>query len=474
MNIDKSIFRENDIRGVYGYQLSGDIARIVGLALGSELEDNAEVAIGYDMRTSSPTLALSLASGLTEAGCNVVMHGLITTPLLYFSTIHPKVRTGVMVTASHLPLDHNGFKIAREGLAYTYEKMISAIERRVFRNEFKRPDWSKLGSYSHDASVLDHYISLISSKIKPERKLKIVVDVGSGSCWFARQVIERVGLVGKVVNDVPSGLGDAPRVDPLRPETLYSLRKLVVEEKADMGVALDPDADRVGIVDDRGRIVLPDHIALLLVSSSIRKKKSCRALLYVGLSPSVAEYSKVLGAEVFDVRSGHSYIQEKIVSLKADVASEANGHYYLADDFYGFDDGLYVALRIAEEVAFQGRRLSDIIDTLPRIAAPPTEIHIPVPGHVKDAIVDAVDEYAESAGYRVKRVIGVRAETEDGWFLVRRSASEDSIVLRYGGSSAEKADAVRKEVEVMLEKIFNKLGISWGQRIGKAHVLTDT
>ncbi len=258
--------------------MSGDIARIVGLALGSELEDNAEVAIGYDMRTSSPTLALSLASGLTEAGCNVVMHGLITTPLLYFSTIHPKVRTGVMVTASHLPLDHNGFKIAREGLAYTYEKMISAIERRVFRNEFKRPDWSKLGSYSHDASVLDHYISLISSKIKPERKLKIVVDVGSGSCWFARQVIERVGLVGKVVNDVPSGLGDAPRVDPLRPETLYSLRKLVVEEKADMGVALDPDADRVGIVDDRGRIVLPDHIALLLVSSSIRKKKSCRAL----------------------------------------------------------------------------------------------------------------------------------------------------------------------------------------------------
>ena len=470
VNIDKSIFRDNDIRGVYGAQLNNHVARMVGLGLGSELEEGEEVAIGYDMRTSSPTLALSLASGLTEAGCNVVMHGLITTPLLYFSTVHQKVRVGLMVTASHLPLDHNGFKIAREGIAYTYEKLISKIERRVLGNEFKRPDWSKLGSYSYDAGVVNEYISFISSKIKPERKLKIVVDVGSGSCWFARPVIERVGFTVRVVNDTPSGLEGVPRVDPLKPETLSSLRQLVLEEGADMGVALDPDADRVGLVDDRGRIVLPDHIALLLISSVIRKKKSCRALLYYGLSPSVADYATELGAEVFGVRAGHSYIQEKIFDLRAEVASEANGHYYLADDFYGFDDGLYVALRVAEEVSSQARRLSDIIDALPQIVAPPTEIHIPVPGNMRDAMVDSVAEYAESAGFGVKRMVGVRVEMDDGWFFIRRSGSEDSIVLRYGSSSRDKADTIRKELEAILEKVFKKFGIIYGRKIGNAHV----
>jgi phosphomannomutase len=238
-----------------------------------------------------------------------------------------------------------------------------------------------------------------------------------------------------------------------------------VEEGADLGIALDPDADRVGLVDDRGRIILPDHIAMLLISSSVRKKKGCKALLYVGLSPSVAEYAKELGATPFDVRSGHSYIQERMVDLHADVACEANGHYYLADDFYGFDDGIFVALRVAEEVSVQGRSLSAIVDSLPGVYAPPTEIHIPVPEQLKDAVVQAVGEYAEEAGYAIKRVIGVRAESGDEWFLIRRSGSEASIVIRYGGASFDVAERARKVVESMLAKAYSKLGIKGEPKI---------
>jgi phosphomannomutase/phosphoglucomutase len=465
MQIPRHIFRENDIRGVYGLELDVPIARMIGLALGSELVSGEEVAVGYDMRTSSPALALSLASGLVEAGCKTVIHGLITTPLLYFSTVYPERRTGVMVTASHLPLDNNGFKIARGGIAYTYEQMISKIEMRIVRNDFRRVEWANLGSWNYDAGIINMYISEISSKIRPERRLKLVVDVGSGSCWFARSVIERCGFEARVINDAPSGIEGAPRVDPLRPASLQCLRHVVVEEGADLGIALDPDADRVGLVDDRGRIILPDHIAMLLISSSVRKKKGCKALLYVGLSPSVAEYAKELGATPFDVRSGHSYIQERMVDLHADVACEANGHYYLADDFYGFDDGIFVALRVAEEVSVQGRSLSAIVDSLPGVYAPPTEIHIPVPEQLKDAVVQAVGEYAEEAGYAIKRVIGVRAESGDEWFLIRRSGSEASIVIRYGGASFDVAERARKVVESMLAKAYSKLGIKGEPKI---------
>jgi len=270
VELPRHIFRSNDIRGVYGREITAELAVKIGRALGSEVELGDVVVIGHDMRTSSPLLANAVASGLMASGVNVSMMGLVTTPLLYFATIHDGKRVGVMVTASHLPLDHNGFKIAKAGVAYTYDTLISRLEHRISKEEYRVCEWDQLGSFMR-TDMLDKYLNYLTSKIHPERQLRVVIDIGSGSCWFAAEAFERAGFRVEVLNSVPDGRSPAGRVDPLKPESLMTLRQKVLQNGADLGVALDPDGDRVGFVDDLGRVVLADHVAIILARSVMQR-----------------------------------------------------------------------------------------------------------------------------------------------------------------------------------------------------------
>ena len=458
--LSPEIFREYDIRGVYGKNLTVKTARLIGRAFGllAREKGHGEVLVGHDNRRSSPDLYQSLILGLTEAGVDVLAIGQVVSPVLYWARIFYGIDPAVMVTASHNPPDENGFKICL-GRGTMYGADIQDL--RVRAQEAESMTCTERIGAKREANPITAYTEMIAGKIALRRPLKVVLDAGNGSAGpIAPALFRRLGceVIELYCDSDPSFPNHHP--DPVQPKNLQDLIRKVREHQADLGLAFDGDADRLGVVDDQGQILWGDQLMILFWREILPRFPGAVALVEVKCSQALVEEIERLGGKPLFYRTGHSYIKAKLHELGGPFAGEMSGHLFFADGYHGFDDALYAGARLCRLIAQSDRPLSQLWADTPRYPSTP-EIRIDCPEDKKEAVVSAVREHFRSR-YPVLDVDGARVQFPGGWGLVRASNTQPVLVLRCEGRTTADLESIKREMEAALRP-FSELGpLSWG------------
>lgn len=426
MSVPATVFRAYDIRG-RNAELSGEFAKAIGMAIGTEaLECGFQsIAVGADGRESSPMLLDNLVQGLMATGIEVINIGTVPTPMLYFACHHLGTRTGVMITGSHNPADHNGFKVMIGGETLCGER-ITALRDRIEKGQFL----SGAGSYNA-VRVQPEYLKAICDDVLVERPVRVVVDCGNGAAAVvAEELFTALGceviplfceLDGRFPNHAP---------DPAAPANLRQLIAEVAARKADLGIAFDGDGDRIGVVSGGGRILSADRLLMLLARDVLARNPGSDIVFDVKCSRDLATLIAENGGRPVMCRSGHSWIKRRMKETGALLGGEFTGHICFQDRWFGFDDALYCAARLLEILGTEGRSIDELIATLPRGIATP-EIVIPVPESDKFELMARIERHFSPEGARLVRIDGVRAEFRDGWGLVRASNTSASLACRF-------------------------------------------
>jgi phosphomannomutase / phosphoglucomutase len=429
VDVDQSIFRAYDIRGVLGKTLTAGVARQIGRAIGSEARERGlhEIAVGRDGRLSGPELSGALIEGLRSTGCNVIDIGAVPTPVLYFATYHLNVGSGISVTGSHNPPDYNGFKIMLGGETLA-ESAITALYTRIRENRFV--DGSG-GLQKMD--ITRDYIERITSDVMIEHKLKVVVDCGNGIPGaVAPAVLEGVGCeVIPLYCDVD---GTFPNHHP-DPSDLQNLKDLILSVKqmnADLGLAFDGDGDRLGVVTASGEVIYPDRLLALFARDVLTRSPGAAIIYDVKCTGKLQSLILQAGGSPIMWKTGHSLIKSKMRETDAALAGEMSGHFFFSERWYGFDDGIYAAARLTEILAAdpEGRTPQEIFDSLPKGVSTP-ELKIPLPEGEHYQFIERFQKKATFEGARITTIDGVRADWPDGWGLVRASNTTPVLVLRF-------------------------------------------
>ena len=423
--ISKEIFRAYDIRGIYGRNLTEEVAERIGRALASYLDgEGKDMVVGRDVRRGGESLSRALIEGMLSGGLNVEDVGLVTTPLIYFASMHYGKTGGVMVTASHNPPEWNGFKIWLKtgflGMGTGLEKLRDIALRGVFKP-------APRGSLRKNLDAIKDYERFILDKVNIEKSFSIIVDSGNGSCSiFTPDIFEKAGLNVTAINAEPDGSFPAHPPEPSE-ETLTEVRKLVVEKKADFGVGFDGDGDRVVFVDDKGRVV-PETIIILILAEEYLKKDKGAAIVYeISCSMLIEEVIRAHGGRPVVSRTGHPYIIDKMLRENAVFGGETSGHFYFKD-LYGFDDALYASLKMAEILSKRDEKLSEIIDSTPIYPRIPGKKY-DCPDDVKFRVVKELTREFKRSRYRIVTIDGVKVIEDNGWFLIRASNTQPLIRL---------------------------------------------
>ncbi|HDD40372.1 MAG TPA: phosphomannomutase/phosphoglucomutase, partial [Nitrososphaeria archaeon] len=357
--VKSHIFRAYDIRGVYGEDLDEEVAELIGLGYGTLLGNKGKVVVGRDVRLSGEVLANAVARGLSRAGCDVLDLGMVTTPMVYFSTVHFKVNGGVQVTASHNPPEWNGFKLVKPGGATLsagagMEELKDIVLNKRFREVDKRGQIEKV-------DALTPYVEFIASRFHLDGKLTIAVDYSNGATTIPLpRIAEKLGLEIKAINDVPDGRFPAHLPEP-NEETLKDLQNFVVKVGADFGAGFDGDGDRVVFVDERGRII-PGDITLAIYVKHLEKKG--KVVFDVSSSSALREIILEMGCEPVEMRVGRAFLLNAVREQNAVIGGEKSNHFYFPE-IWGFDDAVYATLKMAEIVLKSGKRLSQLVDEIP-------------------------------------------------------------------------------------------------------------
>ena len=453
MKLRQEIFREYDIRGIVGEDLTPETVELLGKGIGTYFrrQGKKDVALGGDCRLSTPQFAEVLARGLLSTGCSVTHLGTIPTPLLYFTMYTKPNDAGVMITGSHNPPEFNGFKmmIGKETL---FGKTILDIYSLIKNSDFiQEPpgetSWINIGPEYHNWVVNDISLS---------KKLRVVVDAGNGTGGeVAVPIFEDLGC--EVIPLYCEMDGNFPNhhPDPTLPEALEDLIKKVAETEADLGIAYDGDSDRIGVIDDKGKIIWGDMLMVLFSRDILPKNPGATVISEVKASKLLYDEIEKLGGRPIMWKTGHSLIKKKIKEEQALLAGEMSGHIFFADRFFGFDDAIYSSARVLEILSRSEKKLSELLADLPKTYVTP-EIRIYASDEVKFKIVDRVKDVL-SAKHPVIDIDGVRAIYPTGWALVRASNTQGALVLRFEADTEEDLAAIRKEVEQTLESVITKL-----------------
>jgi phosphomannomutase/phosphoglucomutase len=446
--LDASIFRAYDIRGVVNLTLTANAVRLIGRAIGSEALQRGRqtVIVGRDGRLSGPALSKALIQGLTETGCTVKDIGCVPTPVLYFATHHLDTQTGVIVTGSHNPPDYNGLKIVIDGEALSGES-IQHLRERIEAGNFI------FGRGSVESvDVVPDYIERIRGDVVIERPLKVVVDCGNG---VAGNVIPRLlREVGCRVTELYCDVdGNFPNhhPDPSKTENLKDLVRVVKQVRADVGLAFDGDGDRLGVITTEGNVVWGDRVLMLFAADVLDRNPGGRIIYDVKCSRFLDTIIRDHGGEPLMWKTGHSLIKEKMKRTGALLAGEMSGHIFFKERWYGFDDGLYAAVRLLELLSKDERPPSRIFDSLPNSVNTP-EINISMKEGEPSRFIDRLLDTARFEDARVSTIDGLRADFDDGWGLVRASNTTPVLVLRFeADNEAALARIIAEFRRVMLE-----------------------
>lgn len=445
-NIAAAIFRQYDIRGIVGRDLTTAAARAIGTAYAANMRERGvigAVAVGRDNRPSGAELRDALVDGLTSSGVDVVDIGVVPTPLNYWALHHLPVVGGIQITGSHNPPEYNGFKLSlNKGSIHGDE-----IQHLYALTQKPAAPAAKKGSVREEA-VIDGYVDDIAKKIGPlSRPMKIVYDCGNGAgALVAPQLFKRLGVQGRGLFCESDGTFPNHHPDPTVPENLEDLIAAVQQDGAEIGVAFDGDADRIGVVDGQGNIIWGDRILILYARDVLERTGRGQAIIFdVKCSQALPMAIEKAGGKPVMWKTGHSLIKEKMKEMNAPVAGEMSGHMFFTEGFYGHDDALYGAARLLRILADANVTVAQKLADVPDFVSTP-ELRIDVPEEIKFDLVDKAVEHFR-AKYDVIDVDGVRVLFGNGWGLIRASNTQPVIVARYEGETPEALAAIRAEME---------------------------
>jgi len=429
------IFRAYDIRGIFGKDLTEEIATQIGAAFATFLEGKT-VVVGRDTRISGEKLRDALVSGLVSR-CNVTDVGVVPTPLVYFATNRLKKDAGIMVTASHNPPQWNGFKAFRGQRGSIYGKDMEKI-----REYAKKVDPEKLGEKRGKAvsyeGIIPEYQDFVQSKIQLERKLKVVADTANGTCGLvAPALFERLGCNILTLNQKPDGTFPAHLPVPKK-ETLGELMNEVVRRKADFGVGYDGDGDRAVFIDEKGSLIPGDLTLLIFAKDVLQKHRGGKVVYELSCSMAVEEYVKKLGGIPLVERVGHTFIMDKMINEKALLGGEKSSHFYFAD-VYGMDDGVFASLKLAEILSKSDEKLSEMVASLPQYPSV-YEKNFECADNLKFAFIEKLRSRFKEYGIKTLDIDGVKLIEEDGWVILRASNTEPVIRISAEARTEEKLE----------------------------------
>jgi phosphomannomutase / phosphoglucomutase len=451
MNVPKSIFRQYDVRGIVDRELTPEFARALGRAFGSVAHERlgrpAVIAVGRDNRPSGDALARGVRKGITEAGGTAIDVGMLPTPALYFAVSALKTDAGLQVTGSHNPPEFNGFKMVLAGEAFHGEDILDLWE--IIMAERWRTGTGKEAS---DSSVLQRYRDAIIAHHKLERPVTAVVDCGNG-VGSVIAVSTLRGLGAEVTPLFCESDGSFPNhhPDPTVPENLRDLQAAVRRTGAELGIAFDGDADRIGAVDETGEIIYGDQLLVIFGRDAVRRFGPGTSVIFdVKCSEVLPAALREAGATPVMWKTGHSLIKAKMKELNAPLAGEMSGHMFFGGDYLGFDDALFGAARLLEIVSRRKFGLATHLADLPRTFATP-EIRVECAEEEKFGLVGRAAVHFALL-YPVNTIDGVRITFPKGWGLLRASNTQPVLVMRFEATDAAARDAYRAEVEDFLER----------------------
>ena len=449
--INQTIFRAYDIRGIYEEQITNETAYILGKSFGSyvKLRGKTEVLVGYDNRLSSPVLADNLIKGLLESGVDVTSLGLVTTPMYYFARQHLNKWAAVMITASHNPSNHNGFKISFDENGNAAGEEIIAFRDFTNKGEFTTGE-GKLSTYD----IKDEYVNLIINNLKINKNIKAVFDCGNGTVSvIIKEILDKLNVTYDLLycDSDPTFPNHHP--DPSVSENLVDIQKRVVELGYDIGIALDADGDRVRIIDEKGNIINSDVFMIVMYRYLNNNLKVRKALYDVKCSKALVDELEKLGLEQIMYRTGNSYMYRKMHEENLEFAGEYSGHMWFGDRFYGFDDGLYAGLRMIEVLSNTDKKMSELYNDI-NVYYSTDELKINTTEENKYKIVEEVKKYAIGKNYKYNDIDGIRVEFSDGWALIRYSNTGPVISARFEANSNERLKEITDEFMVIINKMI--------------------
>jgi phosphomannomutase/phosphoglucomutase len=445
--INPAIFRGSDIRGKVGKDLTDETAGQIGKAYGTYVRQKGgqRVYVGYDNRPSSDKFADAFVDGLVATGCRVMELGFVPTPVLYFASVRDNGSFGAMITGSHLPVTSNGFKFC-QGSRTLHGENIRQLYDIASREEFVLGD----GSRSRSRSAVSEYVERILQLEIHKSGMKVVVDCQNGAASeLAPALFEKLGVLVHRLHCDPTAPYPFERPDPQYSAHLGPLQKLVKEVKAEVGIAYDGDADRLGVVDNRGNHIPADRIIVLFARDVLARNPGAKVVYDILSSQVLAdEISKNRGAPIV-WKSGHSFIKDKLHEEGALFAGESSGHIFFADHYFGYDDAIYASCRLLELLSRSDQSLSQLMGTVPRLFTSPEE-RPHCPDDKKFQVVKDIETAFRQDGYQLATVDGVRIEFPKGWGLVRASNTEAVLSLRFEAMTADDLESYR---EIVWEKL---------------------
>jgi len=458
MTVNPAIFREYDIRGIWGKDLTPEVVQSIGKAFAVYLKRNTdkerpEITIGRDIRHSSPEVCKNLVDSLTSSGVDVIDIGVCPTPLQYFSLFLLPVDGGIMITGSHNPPEFNGLKLS-VGQNTIYGSKIREIKHIIDKGETTSD-----GGFTDRYNIIQPYIEYIKNQYKHVRfnGMRVVVDAGNGTAGLViPELLRDLGCEVIELYCEPDGNFPNHHPDPVILENLKDLISTVKQTRAHFGIGYDGDADRIGVVDEHGEIVWGDKLMILFARDVLRKHPGAVIIGEVKCSQTLYDDIKTHGGKPIMWKTGHSLIKSKMQETGALLAGEMSGHIFFADSYFGYDDALYASVRLLEIILRAGRpyALSALLSDIPKTVTTP-EIRIECPDEIKFEVVEKLHNAFK--GYHVVDVDGVRVIFEKGWGLVRASNTQPALVLRFEASDDSSLEEIKGFVELRLQEVLSSV-----------------
>lgn len=449
--MNQQIFREYDIRGRVEEDLTPEVVESLGRGYATMMIKEKgipfpRIALGRDCRLSSDRLRDNLVEGLTKSGCHVIDIGVCPTPVLYFALFNLEVDGGLMITGSHNPPEFNGFKVCvgKETIYGPYIRHLGEI--------MEAGDFARGKGDVEITSITERYMATLRENIHLGRSVKVIVDAGNGTGGVvAAPLMEALGCEVTCLFCDMDGHFPNHHPDPTIPENMKTLIERVTTTGAELGIGYDGDADRIGVVDNRGNIIWGDKLMILFSRAVLSEHPGATIVSEVKCSMNLFEDIEKRGGRAIMWKAGHSLIKKKMREERALLGGEMSGHIFFADRYFGYDDAIYVSLRLLEMVSKDTRPVSEMLSDVPKTFSTP-EIRIDCPDEKKFDVVAAVRDYFVKNGYKLVDIDGVRVIFDDGWGLVRPSNTQPAIVLRFEAKSEARLTEIRALIEGKLNE----------------------
>ena len=455
MKVNKLMFREYDIRGIYGEDIDEEVSYLIGRAFASKLTKLGlnKTVLAHDNRLSSPVIKENLLKGLVDSGITVYDLGLASTPMCYFATNYYNVNTSMMITASHNPKEYNGFKFSYNGIHNAFGDQVREIYDIIEKKDFVDGQGKVIPK-----DIRSEYIKLLTSNIKlGKRKIKVVYDCGNGTTSIiADDIFKQLNVEAIPLYNISDGSFPNHHPDPCVEENNRDLKEMVIKNKADLGVGFDGDGDRVGVIDEKGNMIDIDKYMIIMWRYLYDKVNKKEGFFDVKCTKALEDELIKLGVKPVETRTGNSYTRKISHDGNYPLGGELSGHVYYRDKFPGYDDGLYAGIRIVERLSHTNEKLSELLNGINKYYST-KELKIQVEDTEKFKIIDKVKEYAINKNYNIVTLDGVKVKFDDGFALVRASNTGPNITMRYEGNTKIRLKEIEDEFNNVVDKIIKEV-----------------